>query len=214
MFGSPDPLRNKVTGPLIHGTSRTTVALSASRPLHTCDVLNTLVSQATVDSLPVLVRDGIRLREVHLSDAAALTALFQLPEVSKHLDPPPATVADFGAWIALSQSRRADRRAACYTLLTGQDEVTGLFMALRFEDEDRAEIGFAIAPQLWGTGVFQKSIDAYLDFLFNEWGVRTLIGKTHVTNVRALGAMRKVGAKVIEQNERNGHLEYVWTIER
>ena len=174
-----------------------------------------MVSQATVDSLPVLVRDGLRLREVHLSDAAALTALFQLPEVSKHLDPPPATIADFDAWISLSQSRRAEGRAACYTLLTGgNDAVSGLFMALRFEEPDRAEIGFAIAPQLWGTGVFQKSIDAYLEFLFNEWGIRTLIGKTQVSNVRAMGAMRKVGALVIEETVRNGHPEYVWTIER
>jgi RimJ/RimL family protein N-acetyltransferase len=167
-----------------------------------------------VESLPVLVRDGIRLREVHFSDAAALTALFQMPEVSKHLDPPPATIADFGSWIALSHSRRANGRAACYTLLTGDDEVTGLFMALRFEDMDRAEIGFAMAPQLWGTGVFLKSIEVYLDFLFNEWGVKTLVGKTQVSNVRALGAMRKVGAKVIEENVRNGNAEYVWTIER
>jgi RimJ/RimL family protein N-acetyltransferase len=167
-----------------------------------------------VESLPVLVRDGIRLREVHVSDAAALTALFQMPEVSKHLDPPPATIADFVSWIALSHSRRANGRAACYTLLTGDDEVTGLFMALRFEDMDRAEIGFAMAPQLWGTGVFLKSIEVYLDFLFNEWGVKTLVGKTQVSNVRALGAMRKVGAKVIEENVRNGTAEYVWTIER
>ena len=173
-----------------------------------------MVSQTTVESLPVLVRDGIRLREVHLSDAAALTALFQLAEVSKHLDPPPATVADFDTWIELSHSRRADGRAACYTLITGNNEVSGLFMALRFEEYDRAEIGFAIAPQLWGTGVFRKSIDAYLDFLFNEWGITTLIGKTQCSNVRALGAMRKVGARVIEQNERNGHPEFVWTIER
>jgi len=57
-----------------------------------------VVSQATVECLPVLVRDGIRLREVHLSDAAALTALFQMPEVSKHLDPPPATIADKSRW--------------------------------------------------------------------------------------------------------------------
>jgi RimJ/RimL family protein N-acetyltransferase len=167
-----------------------------------------------VESLPVLVRDGIRLREVHLSDAAALTALFQLPDVAKHLDPPPATIADFGSWISLSQSRRAEGRAACYTLLTGNDEVNGLFMALRFEDPDRAEIGFAIAPRLWGTGVFQTCIDAYLDFLFNHWGVKTLMGKTQVSNVRALGAMRKMGARVIEQNVRNGHPEFVWTIER
>jgi RimJ/RimL family protein N-acetyltransferase len=173
-----------------------------------------VVSQATVDSLPVLVRDGISLREVHLSDAEALTALFQLPDVSRHLDPPPATIADFGSWISLSQSRRAEGRAACYTLLTDPDEVSGLFMALRFDDPDRAEIGFAIAPRLWGTGVFQKSIDVYLDFLFNEWGVKTLIGKTQVTNVRALGVMRKMGAKVVEENVRNGHPEYVWTIER
>jgi RimJ/RimL family protein N-acetyltransferase len=167
-----------------------------------------------VNALPVLVRDEIRLREVHLSDATALTALFQMPEVSEHLDPPPATIADFVAWITLSQSRRADDRAACYTLITGKDEVSGLFMALRFDEPQRAEIGFAMAPHLWGTGVFQKTIDVYLDFLFNEWGVTTLIGKTQVRNARALAAMRKLGAKVIEENVRNGNREYVWTIER
>jgi RimJ/RimL family protein N-acetyltransferase len=173
-----------------------------------------VVSAATVESLPVLACDGIRLREVELSDAAALTTLFQLPEVSEHLDPPPATAADFCRWINLSQSRRAEDRAACYTLLTGRDEVSGLFMALRFEESDRAEIGFAIAPHLWGTGVFRKTIEVYLDFLFTEWGVKTLVGKTEVSNARALGAMRKVGAKVIEENGRNGKREYVWTIER
>ena len=167
-----------------------------------------------MDSLPVLAGDGICLREVHLSDATALTALFQLPEVSAHLDPPPATVEDFGAWISLSQSRRSEGRAACYTLVTGDGQVSGLFMALRFEDFDRAEIGFAIAPHLWGTGVFRKTIDVYLEFLFGVWGIKTLVGKTQVGNVRALGAMRKVGAKVIDQNVRNGQPEYVWTIER
>ena len=168
----------------------------------------------SMDALPILARDDIRLREVHPSDASALTSLFQRPEVSAHLDPPPATIEDFSSWIALSRSRRAEGRAACYTLLTGGEEVSGLFMALRFEDRDRAEIGFAMAPHLWGTGVFQRAIDVYLEFLFNEWGVRMLIGKTQVTNERALGAMRKVGAKVIEETVRNGHSEYVWTIER
>ena len=44
--------------------------------------------------------------------------------------------------------------------------------------------------------------------------MKALVGKTQVSNVRAMGAMRKVGAKVIEENERNGNREYVWTIER
>jgi len=143
-----------------------------------------------------------------------LTALFQLPGVSAHLDPPPATPAEFASWIALSQSRRAEGKAACYTLLTGKDQVCGLFMALRFEDRDRAEIGFALAPHLWGTGVFVKAIDRYLRFLFDEWGVKTLVGKTLARNARGVGAMRKLGAKVIETADRNGVQEYVWTLEK
>jgi RimJ/RimL family protein N-acetyltransferase len=172
------------------------------------------LTSPTVDCLPVLACGGIRLREVHLSDAAALTALFQLPEVAAHLDPPPATPAEFGAWIALSQSRRADDKAACYTLLNDRDEVSGLFMALRLEHPDRAEIGFALAPQLWGTGVFIKAIELYLDFLFDEWGVKMLVGKTLARNERGVGAMRKLGATVIETADRNGDPEYVWTLER
>lgn len=172
------------------------------------------MSQATLESLPALVRDGVRLREVQLSDAAALTALFQRPDVSQHLDPPPATIADFGSWIELSQSRRADDKAACYTLLTGNDEVSGLFMAMRLDEPGHAEIGFAMAPHLWGTGVFQAAIDIYLDFLFKDWGVKTLIGKTQISNGRAVGVMRKLGATVQEEIVRNGHAEYVWFVER
>jgi RimJ/RimL family protein N-acetyltransferase len=167
-----------------------------------------------VESLPLLVRDGIRLREVDLSDAPALTALFQMPEVSEHLDPPPATIADFSSWISLSLSRRVEGRAACYTVLDANDAPVGLFMAIRFEEMERAEIGFAIAPHLWGTGAFQKAAGVYLDFLFGQWGVKTLVGKTQVRNARAMGAMRKLGAVVLEENERNGYPEYVWTIER
>jgi RimJ/RimL family protein N-acetyltransferase len=168
-----------------------------------------------VESLPVLVGDGIRLREVDPIDAAALTALFQLPEVSAYLDPPPGTIEEFAAWIALSQSRRADGKAACYTLLTGDGEVSGLFMALRTDhDPARAEIGFAMAPHLWGSGVFLTTIQLYLDFLFSQWGVTTLVGKTRALNGRGVGAMRKLGARVIEHAERAGYSEYVWTIEK
>ena len=168
----------------------------------------------TFETLPVLVGEGVRLREVAPADAAALTALFQLPAVSAYLDPPPASREEFADWIALSQSRRAEGKAACYTLLTGNNEVSGLFMALRFEDPQRAEIGFALAPHLWGTGVFMTAINLYLDFLFTEWGVTTLIGKTATRNQRGVGVMRKLGARVLERTERNGVPEFVWTLKR
>jgi len=173
-----------------------------------------VVSQAIVDALPVLMRGDVCLREVQVSDAEALVALFARPDVSAHLDPPPTTTTDFGAWITLSQSRRADNRAACYTLVTGNQEVSGLFTALRLDVDSRAEIGFAMSPALWGTGVFQKAVDLYLDFLFNEWGVKTLVGKTLVRNGRGVGAMRRLGGKIVAESVRNGEPEYVWTLER
>lgn len=173
-----------------------------------------VVSVATLESLPALVRDGVRLREVQPSDAAALNELFKRPEVSAYLDPPPATLTDFIGWIELSRSRRAEGRAACYTLITGNDDISGLFMALRFDEQNRAEIGFAMAPHLWGTGVFQSAINVYLEFLFNQWGITTLIGKTQIKNGRAVGVMRKLGATVLEEIVRNGHPEYVWSIEK
>ena len=173
-----------------------------------------MVSQAILNALPVLSQADLCLREVELSDAAALVALFARADVSAHLDPPPATIDDFATWITLSQSRRADNRAACYTLLTGNQEVSGLFMALRLDGDSRAEIGFAMSPALWGSGVFQKAVTLYLDFLFNQWGVKTLVGKTLVRNARGVGAMRKLGAKVVDEAVRNGHPEYIWTLER
>ena len=77
-------------------------------------------------------------------------------------------------------------------------------MALRSDDAESAEIGFALAPSLWGTGVFMIAMDRYLDFLFSEWGVTRLIGKTSTLNHRGVGVMRKLGAHVLERTERNG----------
>jgi RimJ/RimL family protein N-acetyltransferase len=170
-----------------------------------------VVSQAILDALPVLKQDGVCLREVRESDATALVALFAKPDVSAHLDPPPATIPDFLAWITLSRTRRADNRAACYTLLTGNEEISGLFVALRVEG-DCAEIGFAMSPTLWGTGTFQKAANLYLNFLFTEWGVKTVIGKTLVRNVRGSGAMRKLGATIVGESVRHGQPEHVWNI--
>jgi RimJ/RimL family protein N-acetyltransferase len=167
---------------------------------------------ACVDSLPVLANGEVRLREVQLGDSAALVALFARPEVAAHLSPPPASVGEFDSWIALSQSRRSERRAACYTLLNGNSEALGLFMALRLETDGHAEIGFAIAPELWGTGTFVTAADVFLTFLFEHWDVTTLLGRTMQRNARGVGAMRKLGATVIERADRNGELELIWTV--
>ena len=170
------------------------------------------MSETTVvERLPVLTQGEVCLREVDPRDSAALVELFARPEVSAHLSPPPATVADFNDWIALSHSRRCERRAACYTLFNGY-EAAGLFMALRLETDDHAEIGFAIAPHLWGTGVFMTAAGIYLEFLFEQWDIAMLVGRTLQRNGRGVGAMNKLGATVIDRADRNGEPELIWTV--
>jgi hypothetical protein len=99
--------------------------------------------------LPCLKRGSVRLREVRVEDAAALTELFKDPEVSQFLSPPPATPEEFTQWIELSRARHLDERAACFTVFTGDDEVTGLFLCVRASSaEPTAEIGFALSRKV------------------------------------------------------------------
>lgn len=175
------------------------------------------MSQSTcVQTLPTLSRGAIRLREVSIEDAAALTALFAREEVSAFLSPPPATVEDFVAWIELSRSRHIDNKAACYSVFTAAiDEPVGLFMCVRgTPTEDTGEIGFALSPAVWGTGVFRETADLYINFLFEHWKLPTLTGRTLARNHRGLGAMRKLKATIVEQTVRGGEAEFVWQIRR
>lgn len=167
--------------------------------------------------LPTLVDGPTQLREVRFDDAAALTELFAMQEVSAHLSPPPDTPEAFEEWIDTSLGRRREGRAICYTVMH-QDaaRAEGLFMALRSTPvDDHAEIGFALAPRLWGTGVFAQASHLYISCVFACWpDVERLIGKTLARNHRGLGAMRKLGATIVEQVVREGEPEFVWAIDR
>lgn len=167
------------------------------------------------DPLPELANGRVRLREVQVGDAAALTELFARREVSEHLSPPPGTVEAFTEWIEMCLERRREGRAACYAVLDSNGRVSGLFMCLRMApDANEAEIGFALAPHLWGTGVFQSAAEVYIDTLFARWPIARLIGRTLARNHRGLGAMRKLGATIVEHTQREDETEFVWAIKR
>jgi RimJ/RimL family protein N-acetyltransferase len=158
----------------------------------------------------------VQLREVREEDAPSLTVLFARPEVSAHLSPPPATEEAFLDWIRLFKAKRAEGQATCYALVEDDtEEPVGIFMSYRTNAaEPSAEIGFAMSPHLWGTGVFCPLAQVFLDFLFAEWSVTALTGRTLVRNHRALGAMRKLGAIIVEETQRDGKPELIWTIKR
>jgi RimJ/RimL family protein N-acetyltransferase len=60
--------------------------------------------------------------------------------------------------------------------------------------------------------VFREAADLYVNFLFERWRIPTVKGRTLARNHRGLGAMRKLGATIVNQQLNNGEQEFVWEL--
>ena len=147
-------------------------------------------------ALPTLHGEGITLRELRVSDAASLLALLTTEEVTRFISPPPKTVEGFERFITWVQNERAAGRYICFAVVPdGYDTAVGLFQVRQLDYSfDTAEWGFAIASELWGSGLFTAGADAVLEFSFETLGVRRLEARAAVQNGRGNGALRKIGA--------------------
>ena len=166
------------------------------------------------EALPPLGQGDLRLREVEIDDAVELAALFSDPLVAAHLSLAPSSAEAFGDWAQLSRVRRAEGRSACYVVEV-TTAVSGLFIASRATaDANSAEAGFVLAPRLWGTGHFSTASTLFLSFLFDHWPIQEVRVRTRVSSHRGSGAMRKLGAVIIDDTGRGDDGEYVWSLDR
>lgn len=166
------------------------------------------------DGLPPLMLGNIRLREVREGDACDLADLFADAQVADQLSLVPTSAEDFIDWIQLSSARRSEGRAACYIVQLGP-AMSGLFIASRpTAVAPTAEAGFVLAPHLWGTGVFTTASRLMISSLFDRWDLTGLTVRTLARNHRGMGAMRKLGAKIIDRTMRGTEPELVWMIAR
>jgi N-acetyltransferase len=147
-------------------------------------------------ALPVLHGEGVTLRELRLSDAASLLALLTTEEVTRFISPPPKTVEGFERFITWVQTERGAGRYVCFAVVPeGCDTAVGLFQVRQLDGSfASAEWGFALAFELWGSGLFKAGADAVLEFSFETLGVRRLEARAAVQNGRGNGALRKMGA--------------------
>ena len=146
-------------------------------------------------ALPVLGAGGAVLRELRGTDAPALMALLQAPDVSRFLNTPPTSLDGFGRFIDWLHTERAQGRVACFAVVPeGSDRPAGMYQVRALDEGfETAEWGFVIAPEYWGSGLFRDSADHVLSFVFNVLGVRRLEARSLAANQRGNGALRKLG---------------------
>ena len=171
---------------------------------------------------PMLSHGCVTLRELRLSDAAALLQMLATEEVARFISPPPTTVAGFERFIAWAHEQRAAGRYVCFAVVpAGADTAIGIFQIRELEPGfATAEWGFAIGSPFWGTGVFMDAARATMEFAFETLGVSRLEARAAVSNGRGNGALAKVGAvreAVLRQSfQRRGEYldQALWSILR
>ena len=151
---------------------------------------------AWTDGLPAIKTSEVTLRELRLSDAAALHAMLSPEEVSRFVSPPPTSVAGYERFIGWAHKARSAGRFVCFGIVPrDHDQVVGIIQVRPLGPTfDVAEWGFAMGSEFWGTGVFAAAAGEVLAFTFTALRSHRLEARASADNARGNGALRKVGA--------------------
>jgi RimJ/RimL family protein N-acetyltransferase len=146
--------------------------------------------------LPTLIGSQVTLREMRVSDAPALFSALSQEQVTKFISPPPSTVEGFERFINWAIRQRQAGQYVCFAVVPhDSDKAVGIFQIRSLEPAfGTAEWGFALAPEVWGTGVFVDGAKLVVDFTFEVLGTHRLEARAALKNGRGNGALRKLGA--------------------
>ena len=111
------------------------------------------------EGLPELRGEGITLRDLRPSDADALYAELTSPEVKRFMWAPPPSVAAFERFIEWAYAERAAGKYICYGIVPlGEEHAVGVFELRQLQPGFlRGELGFVMAPRLWGGCAFAEA---------------------------------------------------------
>ena len=140
--------------------------------------------------------ERITLRELRPTDADALYAELDSPEVRRFMWAPPPNAAAFERFIEWSYTERAEGKYVCYGIVPhGEVLAAGVFELRQLQPGFfRGELGFVMAPRLWGSGAFTEGARLLLDFGFHVVKIHRVEARAAVDNDRGNAALGKIGA--------------------
>jgi len=168
----------------------------------------------------VLTGERLTLRELRLSDAASLFTELSSPEVRRFMWAAPPSADAFTQFIDWAHAERATGKYICYGIVPrGEVDATGVFELRQLQPGFvRGELGFVMAPRLWGRGLFPEGARLVLDFSFRVVKVHRIEARSAVDNARGNAALQKMGAcregRLRAAFLRDDHYidQYLWSI--
>lgn len=160
------------------------------------------------DRLPTLEAQRVRLRWLTEADVPALYELFSHPDVTRYWSWPAYTdIRQAEALLAEIHDDYRQRRLFQWGVADREtDRVIGTVTLWKVdEDNQRAEIGFALARDRWGQGVMLETLRLFLAWCFDELGFRRIEADVDPGNAGSLRLLEGLGFN------REGFLRERWS---
>lgn len=154
------------------------------------------------EKLPTIETGRLRLRWLTPADAPSLLSIFGDPAVCRYLLRPPLT--DLSAADALQEEIAryfADRTLFQWGVADREsDLVVGTCtLAWPSAEHRRAELGFVLAPEMWGRGYMTEALPALIRFAFEDLALHRLEADADPRNQRSIKLLEQLGF------QREGH---------
>lgn len=170
--------------------------------------------------LPPLAAEHVTLRELRPADASMLYASISTPEMKRYMWAPPPNVVALERFIEWTHAERAAGKYICYGIVPeGKDEAHGIFELRSLQPGFvRGELGFVLAQEFWGSGIFLEAAQMMLDFSFDVTNIHRIEARVAVDNERSNAALAKLGAfkegQLKDAFWRDDHFvdQYLWAI--
>jgi len=148
------------------------------------------------------------LREIQLSDVDGMFALDSDPEVHKHLGNMPITNKDQAEkYIVLLQQQYKERGIGRWAVIHKETKDFMGWSGIKYLNESEQEngfynvyeLGYRLIPKYWGKGYATESAQVWVDYMFNEAGVKSLYAAVDIPNKGSVNVLQKVGFKITDE---------------
>lgn len=150
--------------------------------------------------MTVLVTERLRLRSARPGDLAAFHAILSDVEATRYWSTPPhRDLEQTRIWLGSMMSIPADEGVDFVVELAG--EAIGKAGFYRWP-----EVGFILAPRVWGRGLAREAVGAAVDHVFREGLTEVVTADVDPENLASIRLLERLGF------ERTGSAERTWNI--
>ena len=153
--------------------------------------------KASTHDSPTLETGRLILRPISSDDADSLHRISNEPNVRRYLwDDEPVSEATIRDLIAQSDGMFRERELGLFGVrFRDGEDLLGFCGFVRLEGMEEVELGYELAPDVWGRGIATEAARACVRHAFERAGLKRVIASADPPNTASLRVIEKLGMK-------------------